>query len=77
MVESLSPLLDLLRAGSHYNKSVTSASVNNKIDTRSVKTGRGWWGEARAKTFLTRGREIGISMTRAKSNVSKQEPGQS
>jgi len=27
MVESLSPLLDLLRAGSHYNKSVTSATV--------------------------------------------------
>lgn len=58
MVESLSPLLDLLRAGSHYNKSVTSATDNGKIDIRSVKPGRGWWGEARAKTFLTRGREI-------------------
>ena len=58
MVESLSPLLDLLRAGSHYNESVTSATDNEKIDIRSVKPGRGWWGEARAKTFLTRGREI-------------------
>ena len=55
MVESLSPLLDLLRAGSHYNQSVTSATDNDKIDIRSVKPGRGWWGEARAKTFLTRG----------------------
>ena len=55
MVESLSPLLDLLRAGSHYNKSVTFATDNDKIDIRSVKPGRGWWGEARAKTFLTRG----------------------
>ena len=58
MVESLSPLLDLLRAGSHYNKSLTYATDDDKIDMRSVKPGRGWWGEARAKTFLTRGREI-------------------